>query len=95
MILFLIVPLFLFFIQASLIIDDIDLEVPEYLATEVSVLIYMAPDPECVSSFRAILPLHCRYHRPAEHDEKISLVLKNPEILIRSQKCETGFLLWK
>ncbi|KAJ6669288.1 hypothetical protein lerEdw1_008097 [Lerista edwardsae] len=72
--------------EASLIIDDIDLEVPEYLATEVSVLIYMTPDPECVSCFRAILPLHCRYHRPAENGEKISLVLKNPEILIRSQK---------
>ncbi|XP_066477096.1 phosphatidylinositol-glycan biosynthesis class X protein isoform X2 [Tiliqua scincoides] len=72
--------------QALVITDDIDLEVPEYLATEVSVLIYMRPDPECVSCFRAILPLHCRYHRPTGSGGKISVVLKNPEILISSQK---------
>lgn len=72
--------------EALVITDDIDLEVPEYLANEVSVLIYMRPDPECNSCFRAILPLHCRYHRPAENGGKISVALKNPEILIHSQK---------
>ncbi|KAL8187672.1 UNVERIFIED_CONTAM: hypothetical protein K2H54_053813, partial [Gekko kuhli] len=27
----------------------------------------------------AILPLHCRYHQPAEADGKISAILKSPE----------------
>ncbi|XP_015270871.1 PREDICTED: phosphatidylinositol-glycan biosynthesis class X protein isoform X2 [Gekko japonicus] len=66
--------------------DYIDLEVPEYLATETDVLVYMKPDPECYYCFRAMLPVHCRYHQPAEVDGKISAILKNPEILVHCQK---------
>ncbi|XP_062988365.1 phosphatidylinositol-glycan biosynthesis class X protein isoform X2 [Elgaria multicarinata webbii] len=72
--------------EALVIVDNVDLEVPEYLATELSLLIYMKPDPECISCFKALLPLHCRYHRPAESDGNISAVLKTPEILIHCQK---------
>ncbi|XP_053167544.1 phosphatidylinositol-glycan biosynthesis class X protein isoform X2 [Hemicordylus capensis] len=72
--------------EALLTEDNIDLEVPEYLATDVTVLVYMRPDAECISCFRAILPLHCRYHRPAESDGNIFALLKSPQILIRCQK---------
>ncbi|XP_048361984.1 phosphatidylinositol-glycan biosynthesis class X protein [Sphaerodactylus townsendi] len=72
--------------EALVTADYVDLELPEYLATEIDVLIYMKPDPECYSCFRAILPIHCRYHQPAEVDEKISAILRSPEILIHCQK---------
>nr|XP_056705286.1 phosphatidylinositol-glycan biosynthesis class X protein [Euleptes europaea] len=72
--------------EALVTVDYVDLEVPEYLATEIAVLVYMKPDPECYYCFRAILPLHCRYHQPAEVDGTISAILKRPEILIHCQK---------
>ncbi|XP_077205200.1 GPI alpha-1,4-mannosyltransferase I, stabilizing subunit [Paroedura picta] len=72
--------------EALVIGDFVDLEVPEYLATEIAVLVYMKPDPECYYCFRAMLPLHCRYHRPAEVDGKISVILKSPEILVHCEK---------
>lgn len=71
-----------------MIADYVDLEVPEYLATEIAVLVYMKSDPECHHCFRAILPLHCRYHQPAEVGGKISVILKSPEILVHCQKCK-------
>ncbi|XP_061492593.1 phosphatidylinositol-glycan biosynthesis class X protein [Rhineura floridana] len=72
--------------EALVIADNVDLEAPEYLAADISVLVYMRPDPECFSCFRALLPLHCRYHRPAENDGEISTVLKSPELLIHCRK---------
>ncbi|XP_044289005.1 phosphatidylinositol-glycan biosynthesis class X protein [Varanus komodoensis] len=72
--------------EVLMLVDNIDLEVPEYLATELSILIYMRPESECISCFRASLPLHSRYHRPAESDESISVVLKSPEILLLCPK---------
>uniref|UniRef100_A0A8D0HAG4 Phosphatidylinositol-glycan biosynthesis class X protein n=1 Tax=Sphenodon punctatus TaxID=8508 RepID=A0A8D0HAG4_SPHPU len=64
----------------------IDVEAPEYLATEIDLFIYMKSDSQCAHCFRAMLPVHCRYHRPAENDGKTSGVLKSPEILIHCQK---------
>ncbi|KAG8135887.1 hypothetical protein E2320_008868, partial [Naja naja] len=52
--------------EALVIADEVDLEVPEYLATDSSVLVYMNPDPKCITCFKALLPLHCRYYRPSE-----------------------------
>ncbi|XP_054838069.1 phosphatidylinositol-glycan biosynthesis class X protein [Eublepharis macularius] len=72
--------------EALVVADYVDLEVPEYLAAEIIVLVYMKPDPDCLYCFRAILPLHCRYHQPAEVDGEISVILKSPEILIHCQK---------
>ncbi|KAL8213463.1 UNVERIFIED_CONTAM: hypothetical protein K2H54_065683 [Gekko kuhli] len=72
--------------EALVMGDYVDLEVPEYLANETAVLVYTKPDPECNHCFRAILPLHCRYHQPAETDGKISAILKSPEILVHCQK---------
>ncbi|XP_015278241.1 PREDICTED: phosphatidylinositol-glycan biosynthesis class X protein-like isoform X1 [Gekko japonicus] len=72
--------------EALVIGDYVDLEVPEYLATETDVLVYMKPDPECDYCFRATLPLHCRYHQPAEIDGEISAITKSPEILVHCQK---------
>ncbi|KAM6444023.1 phosphatidylinositol-glycan biosynthesis class X protein isoform 2-T3 [Liasis olivaceus] len=72
--------------EALVIADEVDLEVPEYLATDASVLIYMRPDPECITCFRALLPLHCRYYRPSESNGKIPVVLQSPEIMTHCQK---------
>lgn len=72
--------------EALVITDNVDLEVPEYLGTDISVLVYMKPDPECLSCFQALLPLHCRYHRPVKNDGKISALLESPEVLISCQK---------
>ncbi|XP_032081312.1 phosphatidylinositol-glycan biosynthesis class X protein isoform X1 [Thamnophis elegans] len=72
--------------EALVIADEVDLEVPEYLATDSSVLVYMRPDPKCTTCFKALLPLHCRYYRPSESNGKIPVVLQNPEIMIHCQK---------
>ncbi|NXX22696.1 PIGX protein, partial [Podargus strigoides] len=68
--------------KAVLIPDAIDVEAPEYLATDVLVLLYMEPDPRCSRCFRATVPVHGRYHRPAGDSEEVSVVLKSPEVLI-------------
>ncbi|KGL93588.1 Phosphatidylinositol-glycan biosynthesis class X protein, partial [Charadrius vociferus] len=68
--------------QAVLIPDVIDVEAPEYLATDLLVLLYMEPDPQCSRCFSAALPVHGRYHRPAEDSEEALVVLKSPEVLV-------------
>ncbi|KAM9279621.1 phosphatidylinositol-glycan biosynthesis class X protein [Morus bassanus] len=68
--------------KAVLTPDVIDVEAPEYLATDILVLLYMEPDPRCSRCFRAALPVHGRYHRPAEESEEALVVLKSPEVLI-------------
>ncbi|KAM9275286.1 phosphatidylinositol-glycan biosynthesis class X protein [Cariama cristata] len=79
--------------KAVLIPDVIDVEAPEYLATDLLVLLYMEPDPRCSHCFRAALPVHGRYHRPAEESEEALVVLKSPEVLVcccdnhRSAEC--------
>ncbi|NXL50048.1 PIGX protein, partial [Podilymbus podiceps] len=70
------------FTKAVLIPDGIDVEAPEYLATDLLVLLYMEPDSGCSRCFRGALPVHGRYHRPAEEREDALVVLKNPEILL-------------
>ncbi|NXP46371.1 PIGX protein, partial [Heliornis fulica] len=67
--------------QAVLIPDAVDVEAPEYLATDLLLLLYMEPDPRCSSCFSAALPVHGRYHRPAEDSEEVLVVLKSPEVL--------------
>lgn len=69
-------------LQAVLIPDVIDVEAPEYLATDLLVLLYMEPDLQCSRCFRAALPVHGRYHRPAEEREEALVVLKSPELLV-------------
>lgn len=65
-----------------LIPDVIDVEAPEYLATDLLLLLYMEPDPRCSRCFKAALPVHGRYHRPAEESEEALIVLKSPEVLV-------------
>lgn len=69
-------------LQAVLIPDVIDVEAPEYLATDLLLLLYMEPDPRCSRCFKAALPVHGRYHRPAEETEEALIVLKSPEVLV-------------
>ncbi|NXY50920.1 PIGX protein, partial [Ceuthmochares aereus] len=68
--------------KAVLVPNAADVEAPEYSATELLVLLYMEPDPRCSRCFRASLPMHGRYHRPAEDSEEASVVLKSPEVLL-------------
>ncbi|NXY86042.1 PIGX protein, partial [Alcedo cyanopectus] len=81
--------------KALLIPDVIDVEAPEYLATDFLLLLYLEPDPWCSQCFRAALPVHGRYHRPAEESEEVLVVLKSPEVLVC---CCDNYLLtacWK
>ncbi|NXG63203.1 PIGX protein, partial [Hemiprocne comata] len=68
--------------KAVLIPDVVDVESPEYLATDLLLVLYLEPDPWCSGCFRAALPVHGRYHRPAEEPEEASVVLKSPEVLL-------------
>ncbi|KFP20651.1 Phosphatidylinositol-glycan biosynthesis class X protein, partial [Egretta garzetta] len=68
--------------KAVLIPEVVDVEAPEYLATDLLVLLYLEPDPRCSRCFRAALPVHGRYHRPAEESEEALVILKSPEVLV-------------
>ncbi|KAM9008516.1 phosphatidylinositol-glycan biosynthesis class X protein [Ara ararauna] len=68
--------------KAVLIPDVVDVEAPEYLATGLLVLLYLESDPWCSHCFRAALPVHGRYHRPAEDSEEALVILKSPEVLV-------------
>ncbi|NWI17268.1 PIGX protein, partial [Crypturellus soui] len=68
--------------KALVIPDAVDVEAPEYLAPELVVFLYMTPDPRCSGCFTATLPVHGRYHRPAENNGTALVTLKGPEILI-------------
>lgn len=69
-------------LQAVLIPDAVDVEAPEYSATDLTVLLYLQPDPRCWHCFRAALPVHGRYHRPAESSEDALVALKGAEVLL-------------
>lgn len=67
------------------------MEAPEYLAADLLVLLYMEPDPRCSGCFRAALPVHGRYHRPADGSEEALVVLKSPQVLLCC--CDSEILL--
>ncbi|NWS70321.1 PIGX protein, partial [Crotophaga sulcirostris] len=68
--------------KVVLVPEAVDVEAPEYSATELLVLLYLEPNPRCSRCFRATLPMHGRYHRPAEDSEEALVVLKSPEVLV-------------
>ncbi|NXP11794.1 PIGX protein, partial [Thinocorus orbignyianus] len=74
--------------KVVLIPDAIDVEAPEYLAPEILVLLHMEPDSRCSGCFRAAVPVHGRYHRPAAQSEDALVVLKSPEVLVCC--CDSG-----
>ncbi|NXJ70787.1 PIGX protein, partial [Rostratula benghalensis] len=74
--------------KVVLIPEVIDVEAPEYLATELLVLLHVEPDSRCSRCFRAALPVHGRYHRPAAETEEAVVVLRSPEVLVCC--CEGG-----
>ncbi|KFV39417.1 Phosphatidylinositol-glycan biosynthesis class X protein, partial [Tyto alba] len=81
--------------KAVLIPDVIDVEAPEYLATDFLVLLYMEPDPQCSHCFRAALPVHGRYHRPAEETKEALVVVKSPEVLVCCCDSRLSAECWK
>ncbi|XP_071607673.1 phosphatidylinositol-glycan biosynthesis class X protein [Heliangelus exortis] len=68
--------------KAVLIPDTIDVEAPEYLSTELHVLLFLEPDLQCPHCFQAALPVHGRYHRPAEESQEAWVVVQSPEALL-------------
>ncbi|XP_061862232.1 phosphatidylinositol-glycan biosynthesis class X protein isoform X2 [Colius striatus] len=81
--------------QAVLIPNDVDVEAPEYLATDLVVLLFLEPDPRCSRCFRGAVPVHARYHRPAEEAQQALVILKSPEVLACC--CDNGLsaACWK
>ncbi|NXH82311.1 PIGX protein, partial [Edolisoma coerulescens] len=68
--------------KAVLFPDVVDVEAPEYLARDLLLLLFLEPDPRCSRCFRAAVPVHARYHRPAEGTERALVVLESPEVLL-------------
>ncbi|NWX32276.1 PIGX protein, partial [Notiomystis cincta] len=68
--------------KAVLFPDAVDLEAPEYLARDLLVLLFLEADARCSRCFRAAVPVHLRYHGPAEGAGEASVVLKSPEVLL-------------
>lgn len=69
-------------LQAVLFPDVIDVEAPEYVARAVLLLLFLEPDARCSRCFRTAVPVHARYHRPAEGTGEALVVLENPEVLL-------------
>ncbi|KAM3930821.1 phosphatidylinositol-glycan biosynthesis class X protein [Leptodactylus fuscus] len=68
------------------LLDSVDLEAPEYLSTELNVLVYTKPDQSCEHCFMSSVPIHARYHRPSAQVSEVSIVLHKPQLLIRCSK---------
>ncbi|XP_032925164.1 phosphatidylinositol-glycan biosynthesis class X protein [Catharus ustulatus] len=68
--------------KAVLFPDVIDVEAPEYVARAVLLLLFLEPDARCSRCFRAAVPVHARYHRPAEGTGEALVVLESPEVLL-------------
>ncbi|NWI07135.1 PIGX protein, partial [Tichodroma muraria] len=68
--------------KAVLFPDVIDVEAPEYLARDLLLLLFLERDARCSRCFRAAVPVHARYHRPAEGTEEALVVLESPEVLL-------------
>nr|XP_033815253.1 phosphatidylinositol-glycan biosynthesis class X protein isoform X2 [Geotrypetes seraphini] len=69
-----------------LLLDPIDVEAPEYLSLEHTLLVYAKPDPECGGCFSATVPIHIRYHRPSAQHEEVLVNLLSPQLLIHCNK---------
>lgn len=69
-------------LQAVLFPDVIDVEAPEYLARDLLLLLFLEPDARCSRCFRTTVPMHARYHQPAEGTEEALVVLESPEVLL-------------
>ncbi|NXO67352.1 PIGX protein, partial [Phainopepla nitens] len=68
--------------KAVLFPDVVDLEAPEYLARGLVLLLFLEPEARCSRCFRAAVPVHVRYHRPAQGTGEALVVLESPEVLL-------------
>ncbi|NXP24563.1 PIGX protein, partial [Scytalopus superciliaris] len=68
--------------KAVLIPDAIDVEAPEYAASALTLVLFLEADPLCPRCFRAAVPLHARYHRPATGTQEALVLLESPEVLL-------------
>ncbi|NXA06059.1 PIGX protein, partial [Sapayoa aenigma] len=68
--------------KALLIPDAVDVEAPEYVAAALTLLLFLEAEPGCSRCFRAALPVHARYHRPAAGTEAALVALESPEVLL-------------
>ncbi|NWS26101.1 PIGX protein, partial [Polioptila caerulea] len=68
--------------KAVLFPDVIDVEAPEYLARALLLLLFLERDARCSRCFRAAVPVHARYHRPAQGAGEASVLLESPRVLL-------------
>ncbi|NWY75928.1 PIGX protein, partial [Erithacus rubecula] len=68
--------------KAVLFAAAIDLEAPEYAAGAPVLLLFLERAARSRRRFRAALPVHARYHRPARGTGGALLVLESPELLL-------------
>ncbi|NXE67230.1 PIGX protein, partial [Calcarius ornatus] len=68
--------------QAVLFADAIDVEAPEYLAKAVVLLLFLEPEARCSRCFRGTVPVHARYHCPAQGTHQALVALQSPQVLL-------------
>ncbi|XP_064419087.1 phosphatidylinositol-glycan biosynthesis class X protein [Latimeria chalumnae] len=70
----------------ALVLNEVDVEAPEYFSSEVSVLVFTKRSSQCIGCFTSTLPLHARYHRPSTGGEThVTVILGNPQLMTRCQ----------
>ncbi|NWH92232.1 PIGX protein, partial [Aegithalos caudatus] len=68
--------------KAVLFPDVIDVEAPEYSARGLVLVLFLERDVRCSRCFRAAVPVHARYHRPADGAREALVLLGSPEVLL-------------
>ncbi|NXA81544.1 PIGX protein, partial [Thryothorus ludovicianus] len=68
--------------KAVLFPDVVDVEAPEYLAGGLVLLLFLEQEPRCSRCRRAAVPVHARYHRPAQGAHEALVLLESLELLL-------------
>ncbi|XP_063056970.1 phosphatidylinositol-glycan biosynthesis class X protein isoform X2 [Engraulis encrasicolus] len=70
--------------------SEVDLEAPAYESPGFLAFIYPQPDPSAPGHLTATVPVHGRYHRPAESGAGEIVELQHPKLLLKSDNCKIG-----
>ncbi|XP_039583855.1 phosphatidylinositol-glycan biosynthesis class X protein [Passer montanus] len=68
--------------KAVLFPGAIDVEAPEYSAKALVLLLFLEAEARCSRCLRGAVPVHARYHRPAQGTAHASVPLQSPGLLL-------------
>ncbi|KAL2090265.1 hypothetical protein ACEWY4_014953 [Coilia grayii] len=70
--------------------SEVDLEAPAYESPGFASFIYLRSDSSVPGYLTSTVPIHGRYHRPAESKTREIVEIQHPKLLLKSDNCENG-----